>query len=124
MISKGDQATRVSRRTGTYYTPPDLAFDIASQTLEAFLNSHIDNPLDKSPFPDNLSRNSKRAMLKHLQAIKQRVSEYYIASRAIRSSSINFSVPPNCVNINRTRLISPVSTICFILRCFSTADLQ
>ncbi|MFX1260835.1 MAG: Eco57I restriction-modification methylase domain-containing protein [Promethearchaeota archaeon] len=69
MLSKREQATNVSRRTGTYYTPPDLAFDIASQTLMAFLNSHIGNPLDINPFLDNLGMSSKELMLKHLQDI-------------------------------------------------------
>ena len=66
MLPKREQATKVSRKTGTYYTPPDLAFDIASRTLMAFLNSHIRNPLDINPFLDNLSLSSKEKMLKHL----------------------------------------------------------
>ncbi|MFW9804391.1 MAG: Eco57I restriction-modification methylase domain-containing protein [Candidatus Thorarchaeota archaeon] len=68
MLRQGEQATRV-RRTGTYYTPPDLAFDIASQTLGAFLNSHIGKPLEVNPFLGDLSRNSKKEMLDRLQDI-------------------------------------------------------
>ncbi|MFX0055670.1 MAG: Eco57I restriction-modification methylase domain-containing protein [Candidatus Hermodarchaeota archaeon] len=68
MPGQGEKATRV-RRTGTYYTPPDLAFDIASQTLGAFLNSHTGKPLEVDPFLDDLSRNSKKEMLDRLQDI-------------------------------------------------------
>jgi hypothetical protein len=69
MLSEREQATKVSRRTGTYYTPPDLAFGIASQTLMAFLNSHMGNPLEINPFLDDLSLSSKEKMLKHIQDI-------------------------------------------------------
>ena len=69
MSQDGTQASKLSRGTGTYYTPPSLAYDIAGQTLRASLNSHIENLLDAQLLPDTANRGEKKKMLKHLESI-------------------------------------------------------
>ncbi|MFW9968403.1 MAG: Eco57I restriction-modification methylase domain-containing protein, partial [Candidatus Thorarchaeota archaeon] len=69
MSHDGTQAPKLSRRTGTYYTPPSLAYEIAGQTLIASLNSCIENPLDAHLLPDSTNRSEKKKMLKHLESI-------------------------------------------------------
>ncbi len=67
MSQNGNQAPRLSRRTGTYYTPPSLAYDIAGQTLRASLNSIIEKPFDAHLLPERANQSEKKKMLTHLK---------------------------------------------------------
>jgi hypothetical protein len=69
MLRDEHEAVGVSRQTGTYYTPANLAYDIADQALRAFLNSHIGNPLDTNLLLDDLNENDRERNLKHLENI-------------------------------------------------------
>jgi hypothetical protein len=64
-----NQDSKMSKRTGTYYTPPSLAYDIAGQALRAFLNQHIGNPNDSRLSPNSANRDARRKMLMHLENI-------------------------------------------------------
>jgi hypothetical protein len=69
MVRNRNPAPRASRRTGTYYTPWSLAYDIAGQTLRASLNNHIGNPLDARLAFESENGNGRTKMLKHLEKI-------------------------------------------------------
>lgn len=69
MVRNRNPAPRANRRTGIYYTPWILAYDIAGQTLRASLNNHIGNPLDAHLSFESEDRNGRTKMLKHLENI-------------------------------------------------------
>ncbi|MHA2070542.1 MAG: Eco57I restriction-modification methylase domain-containing protein [Candidatus Thorarchaeota archaeon] len=69
MLRDGNQGSKVSRRTGTFYTPPSLAFDIAGQTLRASLNNSVGNPLDSQISPESVNQNARGKMLKYLENV-------------------------------------------------------
>ncbi len=69
MLRGGTRASGASRRTGTYYTPWSLAYDIAGQTLRASLNSHMGNNLDRHHSFEDEDEKAREKMLKHLEAI-------------------------------------------------------
>ncbi|MHA2142386.1 MAG: Eco57I restriction-modification methylase domain-containing protein [Candidatus Thorarchaeota archaeon] len=69
MLDERNQPSRVRRRTGTYYTPWNLAYDIAGQTLRASLNSLIGMPLDSQIPYTTMDETKQKRMLEHVEEI-------------------------------------------------------